>query len=376
MCGLVGMVLKTQSGGTTTDANLFEQLLYIDALRGDDSTGVAALYNDGSIKALKEACPADMFRNTKEWNLFFQSIVSKGKAIIGHNRKKTIGTVSDETAHPFVIDNRYVFMHNGTLFSHKHLADTEVDSEALGIHLTKCEGDVKQIEEALSKVYGAYAVAWIDQEKECLYLLRNKDRPLHLAKTPWGYIFCSEPGFIAAAAMRNSTKLDWIKEIEVDTLYTIDCTNVDINMTEQKLTLKKAMLPHTPTVGAHTTQFGGIEKIGGSVSKNALKRFRKNLIGRRLLFWSTDYVQRHVNEDNPKDWIVWGENEILAPEHVVQGTIFNMDKQDMFELTSGPLSGRVTDVHLSEQTNGYVVWVDQIIPVMKSLQNENTVAVH
>ena len=47
---------------------------HIDALRGDDSTGVAALYNDGSIKALKEACPADVFRNTKEWNLFFQSI--------------------------------------------------------------------------------------------------------------------------------------------------------------------------------------------------------------------------------------------------------------------------------------------------------------
>ena len=79
MCGLVGMVFKAQSGGTIADANTFEQLLYIDALRGDDSTGVAALYNDGSIKVLKEATSADYFRCTKEYNSFYQTVSILGE---------------------------------------------------------------------------------------------------------------------------------------------------------------------------------------------------------------------------------------------------------------------------------------------------------
>lgn len=361
MCGLVGMVFKAQSGGTTADANTFEQLLYIDALRGDDSTGVAALYNDGSIKVLKEAVPADIFRNTKEFCSFHTSLVTKGKAVIGHNRKKTIGGVSDETSHPFVIDNRYVFMHNGTLHSHKHLADTEVDSEALGIHLTKCDGDKAAIEEALSTVYGAYACAWFDQEKECLYLLRNKERPLHIAETTWGYIFCSEPGFIAAAAMRNYTKIESIREIPEDTLVTIDCTNFHIPLTEEKLSIKKSMPPATTMLGA--TDVVGIN----SLSKNALKRFRKNFLGRRLVFWAEDFIEKDINNPQCIDWHIWGENDALTIKHIVRGQVFNMDKHEVNDMTARLLAGIVESVDIFEGKT-LVINVKHISPVTPSMQ--------
>ena len=147
MCGLVGMIVKNVNGAISADADVVEQLLYIDALRGEDSTGVCLFENDGDIRVIKEAQPADYFLRSKEWLSLRTAFVTRGKAILGHNRKATIGKTNDDNAHPFVIEDRYVFMHNGTLHSHKHLADVEIDSHALGIHLTKCEGDPKKIEE-------------------------------------------------------------------------------------------------------------------------------------------------------------------------------------------------------------------------------------
>ena len=55
MCGLVGVLYKGSNGFCGSDRDIFEDMLYIDALRGDDSVGVAAFYNDGSAELVKEA---------------------------------------------------------------------------------------------------------------------------------------------------------------------------------------------------------------------------------------------------------------------------------------------------------------------------------
>ena len=81
-------------------------------------------------------------------------VISKGKALIGHNRKATVGSVNNATAHPFVVGDSFAMVHNGTLRNHKALADTVVDSEALAIHLSKVlveDFDKLKFEEEIGK---------------------------------------------------------------------------------------------------------------------------------------------------------------------------------------------------------------------------------
>ena len=40
MCGLVGMIAIQSQGFSYKDKEMFNQLLYADAVRGEDSTGV------------------------------------------------------------------------------------------------------------------------------------------------------------------------------------------------------------------------------------------------------------------------------------------------------------------------------------------------
>ena len=42
MCGIVGVIAANAYGLTHNEQKLFEQLLYVDALRGDDATDMDA----------------------------------------------------------------------------------------------------------------------------------------------------------------------------------------------------------------------------------------------------------------------------------------------------------------------------------------------
>jgi glucosamine 6-phosphate synthetase-like amidotransferase/phosphosugar isomerase protein len=104
MCGIIGSVIKAQNGFFNGDVKTVEELLYIDALRGPDSTGLACFYNDGEMQLVKQASEAAWFRCEKEYDAVFKKLVSKGKAVIGHNRKKTVGKIDHDSAHPFAIN--------------------------------------------------------------------------------------------------------------------------------------------------------------------------------------------------------------------------------------------------------------------------------
>lgn len=383
MCGLVGMIVKNVNGAISSDADIVEQLLYIDALRGEDSTGVCLFENDGDIRVIKEAQPADYFLRSKEWLSLRTAFVTRGKAILGHNRKATVGKTNDDNAHPFVIEDRYVFMHNGTLHSHKHLADVEIDSHALGIHLTKCEGDPKKIEEALSTVYGAYACVWIDQKKEHIYLLKNKERPLFLAETSSGLIYASEPMFIYAAALRNKLKVEKCTEIENDTLYTIDVSKYGHSMTEDKLTVKKSTPLTTKQHGGSGANTGiagsfltsGNFPKGGKLSKNEFKRFQKHAVGKRFWFWLDDYVERNYPNDDGS-WLIWGQSLGFEFKHTISAYLNNVSKEELASNYDGCLlEGTISDVKYLSDTQTLDIYVTDILPAKQaSKQHAKTAA--
>src|SRR5215469_16745148 len=165
----------------------------------------------------------------------------EGVAIIGHNRAKTIGDNLAENAHPFVEDKTFAMVHNGTLHNHKQIGDTDVDSHALAIVLKKAmdEEDWKKgLEEALSKVKGAYACVWYDQKRDQVCMVRNAERPLFLVKAGSNTLFGSEVGLLTWIATRNNEKVDDIINTKVHTFYTFDMKKTGGDFSETNLTLK------------------------------------------------------------------------------------------------------------------------------------------
>ncbi len=371
ICGLVGMIYNTQNGCLGNESQAFEEMLYFDAVRGEDSTGVAAFYNDGSLQVIKDAIDANNFIYQKEFHSLKSALVSRGKAVIGHNRKKTSGKISEETAHPFIIADRYAFIHNGTLHSHKKLANTEVDSEALGIHLTKCEGDVPKLEEALSKVNGAYACIWIDQVKEKLYMLRNHERPLFYAKYDGGVVFGSEYVLVMAACFRNRIKLEDITTVDVDKLYSFDLSKQGAELTVEDLTIKKYMpLPtQTPHGGGTWTKVVG-NIISGEVSKNAFKKFRNKALGTTVRFWMEDFVEKHYPEVDG-DWLVFGSSDDVEPKHTICGYLDGVTHARLQTDYINKLAyGIIEIIDYDEKTKSIKIMLKNIQNVPLSFQNK------
>jgi hypothetical protein len=205
MCGLVGVITKLKNGFTKQQSEIFDNLLFVDQLRGKDSTGIFLVTNDGTMDMAKEASNATDFRTRPEYTRLLTKSISRGAALIGHNRAATKGSIIDENAHPFVVDNRITLVHNGTLWGdHKKLADTEVDSHAIA-HVIHENGD--NVEAALKLLTGAYALIWHDYLNKTLNIVRNKERPLHWMETDDCWIWASEANMLHWIAMRFDLKL-------------------------------------------------------------------------------------------------------------------------------------------------------------------------
>lgn len=321
MCGHVGVICKNPGGLFTRDVDMFEDMLYIDALRGDDATGVCMITRQHGAVVLKEASHSAWFTYGKEYNEERGKFVSDGRALLGHNRKATIGGAKDANAHPFVIDDRVVFFHNGTLHSHLHLAQTEVDSEALGQHLAKANGDPEQVAEQLTEVSGAYACVWYDAEKNTIYFLRNAQRPLALIEMDNGdFLYASEAWMATGAAARRNQKVKDVISLDVDTLYSLSLTD-DFKLVKEPL--PKKVKPSTSQSG----QGASITDIKG-LSKSKIKTLRKELARSDVhCFWPDDVVGPTENPDptHVYDWLVLGSNPAYP------GVVFQTYLKDKFE---------------------------------------------
>lgn len=193
MCGLVAVITKSSYGFSQEQKDIFSILLYLDVIRGEDSTGVFMVDNLGNVKGAKSAAVAADFIRTPEYKELRNEAFQKGWAMVGHNRKATRGNITDRNAHPFAVDDKIVLVHNGSLNgSHKDLADTEVDSEAIAHTLAKVEDP----EIALRKINGAYALMWYEVDHKRLNFIRNLQRPLFYVETKDSYIFASEQCFL------------------------------------------------------------------------------------------------------------------------------------------------------------------------------------
>lgn len=236
MCGLVGCAGNLNG----KHDRILKQLLMVDSLRGEDSTGVAGVtkFNGDVLVAKQLGNPFELF-NYKP----FETVLSRAnRALIGHNRYATSGGVSKATAHPFEFDT-LVGVHNGTLNSkHKLLDHTQfkVDSENLYHHIEN-----NGLEDAISKLGGygnAWALVWWDKVAQTLNFLRNNERTLYytLSDDAQTLFWASEAWMLTAVLARNDVKHLDIRLFETDLLHTI---HIDDKGTLHKPVVRKVAAP-------------------------------------------------------------------------------------------------------------------------------------
>lgn len=376
MCGIVGAILKNDGGFFTKHEGVFYDMLHADTLRGWDSTGIIGVEKDTTFHIAKEAvCAADFispYRATQAG----KDLYSRGKAAIGHNRKKTSGKISDETAHPFVIDSTFAMVHNGTLHNHSQLAETEVDSQALAIVLKKAfdeEEYIQALEEQLGKVYGAYALAMYDQKRNKVFLLRNVERPLTLFECDDAYYFCSEPLMGWWLLTRNGYEGKKITTIPIDShkLYEFDLdAGKQAKLTTTELTVKKSFTQYQQVGAGALTKSPSESSF--EMTKREFKTFRNRWLGKRISFWVDDYVEDNYPrkvEDGEVLITIWGRHEEMGNHNSlcaeVDITPFEFNK-DSSEISDRRWTGVVEAIELSEKTQGVLVTVAQCKPIAKS----------
>lgn len=204
MCGLVGLISKNKLGFNRDQQEIFSSLLFVDLLRGPDSTGVFTVSYDGDVYVAKDAVHSLDFLQTKEYDEALRRAFSRGMAMIGHNRKATKGTIVDRNAHPFNVDDNIILVHNGTMSEdHTKHADVEVDSHAIA-HLIH---EKKDVGEALSSFWGAYALIWYDVQEATINIIRNNQRPLWWMETPTSWIWASTPDMLEFVKHRHDLKV-------------------------------------------------------------------------------------------------------------------------------------------------------------------------
>lgn len=361
MCGIVGIAVKAKNGFTKQTEDSFFDLLFADTLRGDDSTGIIYVENNASFGIMKEASSGSWFAPSAAQDETLSGMYSRGKAYIGHNRAATKGAVSDENAHPFVVDNTFAMVHNGTLLSHKELADTTVDSEALAIHLSKVlikDFDKVKFEEAIGKVNGAFAIAAYNQEANQIYLTRNSQRPLCLFELDDCWMWASEGLMLPWIANRNSVdiKNKQLMPIKEHQLVIIDLdTNI---ITMEDYVPKKAKPPATQTGGqlkiTHTPTITKTFKTlpQGAVSKNEFKRLRKRHLQSVITFWVDDYLEKafpRTIADGEKEVNLLGQCEELDFAHTVSALFDIYEAAPGTGLTEELYTGRITDMVYSRR---------------------------
>jgi len=208
MCGIIGTL---GWGNTNSIQKFMKSGLFVDTLRGFDSTGIACINKDNKPIVLKSLLAGHDFVQTQR----FDRIVSGLHALyIGHNRAATRGTINIDNAHPFE-QGPITLAHNGTLDNWNNLSKGHFtsDSQAIAQGLAEVE-EAQAIPEFLESIRGAFAIAWYDERTNLFNLARNDKRPMMVA---WvdklnQLVFGSEELILRLAADRAEWKLTDVQE--------------------------------------------------------------------------------------------------------------------------------------------------------------------
>lgn len=208
----------------------FKDAFVANQLRGMHSSGMYLVEKDGTILTHKAAVCGQEFLKDKE-AITLLGKVNRARVAVGHVRHATAGKISDENAHPFVVERedgtQVVGVHNGTLRNWKlkeGSKDIDVDSEWAFVKLAEYGKD------AFRFFDGAFAFVWYDTATpDVVYMARNNERPLHymISKDRKSILGASELGMVGWLTERNKIEgtadgKDRFKYLEAGKIYAIN----------------------------------------------------------------------------------------------------------------------------------------------------------
>lgn len=187
MCGLFGIISlndKHELSDAALDA--VARLAVMNRFRGQDSIGfISHRFGSDSYQTKKSVSdPFDYI--AEEWPRQVNSYKQKRPMLVmGHTRWATRGDLTLACAHPFRHGN-VIGMHNGTIGDKDKPEFTnhekfKTDSEAL-IHNLDALGPKKALLDVAKVNNCAYALTWVNVKTHIFSMIRNYQRPLHMAK--------------------------------------------------------------------------------------------------------------------------------------------------------------------------------------------------
>lgn len=301
LCGIVLAGAAFRMGND--DVSLFEKLLLCDTFRGAHSTGVMSGYHingNDSVYVDKIAVDGPSFLKSETWlnsksrlleTVYVNNVVSKvlktPHFLVGHNRYATMGAKTTANAHPFSV-GAVTLVHNGTLKNQSLLPDHtefEVDSHNIA-HAINKEG----IEETLTKLHGAFTLIWHDARDNTVNIIRNSDRPFHLARTTSNDWFGASEEDMLMWILRRDSKYGMYKktdtvaehfECEVGVQYVFDTSGGKFRLKEQIVHELPKFVTVYPTVNRsryvpiHDSYYDHYNDYGNTVEEEAAAARRK-----------------------------------------------------------------------------------------------------
>lgn len=303
MCGIVGVAGSLAK----KEEDVFKELLIIDSVRGEDSTGAAFINRANETLIAKGV--GDPYQLIESGN-FMSGMRQANKCIIGHNRSATIGKVVRKNAHPFDFAS-VVGVHNGTLRNkyklEKHM-DFDTDSEALYYNINQFG-----VDKVVPDVDGAYTLVWYDKDGGSINFLRNKERPLfYVFSTDKKQLFwASELWMLMGVLWRRDVKCDKIQDLPIDQHLSFDIPAIGKEFDEPVVQeIKQSFFQQgTSTAGSKTTT--STDKTGTKQGKiihlPSIKSSHDGLKGKatiiRPMHWTKDgqgaYVINALSHEYP-----------------------------------------------------------------------------